>query len=274
MANTLSKGRVNATEKAAVAALPPVRRARRLPLSAPSRYDAGATMTRDIRQMFSRIARRYDRLNRLLSLGRDRRWRAWAAGLLEGKHCKRALDLCCGTGDFGIELLKRHERGRVVFADFAEPMLELARQKLSKRPEWAERSRLLAADALRLPFADAAFDAVLCAFGLRNVSSEAEALLEIKRVLKPGGTCVVLEFFRPSLWPSRLFYRTIGMTLIPLAGLVAAGSFDAYQYLTRSILDHMRIDEFIYLMETIGFRRVTGYSISAGIAGAVHGEAS
>jgi len=229
-------------------------------------------MTRDIRQMFSRIARRYDRLNRLLSLGSDRRWRAWAAGLLEDKRCKRVLDLCCGTGDFGIELLKRHDRGRVAFVDFAEPMLELARRKLARRPEWAERSRLLAADALKLPFADETFDAVLCAFGLRNLPSQAEALLEIKRVLRTGGTCVVLEFFKPSTLPARLFYWTIGTTLIPLAGLIAAGTFGAYRYLTRSVLDHMSIDEFIFLMETVGFRRVEGFSISAGIAGAVRGK--
>jgi demethylmenaquinone methyltransferase/2-methoxy-6-polyprenyl-1,4-benzoquinol methylase len=229
-------------------------------------------MGRDIRQMFSRIARRYDRLNRLLSLGIDRRWRIWATSLLGDKHCKRVLDLCCGTGDFGLEFLKGQDRGRVTFADFAEPMLELARRKLQRKPEWTERSRLVAADALRLPFADETFDAVLCAFGLRNLPSQADALLEIQRVLKPGGTCIVLEFFRPSTWISRLFYWTIGTTLIPLAGLIVAGTFGAYRYLTRSVLDHMRIDEFIFLMETVGFRRVEGFSLSAGIAGAVRGE--
>lgn len=229
-------------------------------------------MGRDIRQMFSRVARRYDRLNRLLSLGADRRWRMWAADLLGDRRCKRVLDLCCGTGDFGLEFLKAHDRGRVAFADFAEPMLELARRKLEAKREWIERSRLVAADALKLPFADETFDAVLCAFGLRNVPSQADALLEIQRVLKPGGACIVLEFFKPSTWPARLFYWTIGTTLIPLAGLIVAGTFGAYRYLTRSILDHMRIDEFIFLMETIGFRRVEGFSISAGIAGAVRGE--
>ncbi len=229
-------------------------------------------MNRGIQEMFSRVARRYDRLNRLLSLGRDRRWRAEAIGALEGRRVKQLLDLCCGTGDFGIEFLKQREQGRVTFADFSAPMLERARRKLAKRAEWAERSRLVTADALHLPFPDRSFDAVVCAFGVRNISREAETLIEIKRVLKSGGLCVILEFFRPSTWPARLFYWTVGTTLIPLAGWLVSGHLGAYRYLTRSVLDYMRIDEFIFLIETIGFRRVEGRQITAGIAGLVHGR--
>lgn len=229
-------------------------------------------MNRDVEQMFSRVAPRYDRLNRLLSLGLDRRWRADAVAALEGRRAKRVLDLCCGTGDFGVEFLKQRDQGRVTFLDFAEPMLELVRRKLARRPEWAERSRLVAADAVRLPFPDATFDAVLCAFGIRNISQEAETLLEIKRVLKSGGACVILEFFRPSSWPPRLFYWTVGTTLIPLAGWLVAGTLGAYRYLTRSILNHMRLDEFAFLMETIGFRRVEGRHVTGGIAGLVQGR--
>ena len=229
-------------------------------------------MERPIEQMFSRIARRYDRLNHLLSLGADRRWRARAVEALDDRRTRRVLDLCCGTGDIGIECLRRYEGAHVTFADFSTRMLELARRKLAKTPAWAERSEVVVADGLRLPFPDRSFDAVLCGFGVRNMSSEAEGLLEIKRVLKSGGTCVILEFFRPSTWPARLFYRTFGTTLIPLAGLVVAGDFGAYRYLTRSILNHMRIDEFVFLMETIGFRRVEGRHLSAGIAGLVHGR--
>jgi demethylmenaquinone methyltransferase/2-methoxy-6-polyprenyl-1,4-benzoquinol methylase len=229
-------------------------------------------METNIRQMFARIAPRYDRLNRLLSLGRDRRWRAAAVAALEGRRARRVLDLCCGTGDFGIEFLKQRQDGRAILLDFSEPMLDLARRKLAGRPEWVERAALVAADALRLPFPDASFDAVLCAFGLRNISREAETLLEIKRVLKSGGACVILEFFRPSTWPSRLFYRTVGTTLVPLAGWLVAGSFGAYRYLTRSILNHMRLDEFLLLMETIGFRRLESRAVSGGIAGLVHGR--
>jgi ubiquinone/menaquinone biosynthesis methyltransferase len=229
-------------------------------------------METNIKEMFSRIAPRYDRLNRLLSLGRDRRWRAAAVAALEGRRARHVLDLCCGTGDFGIEFLKQREHGRVIFLDFSEPMLELARRKLACRPEWAERAVLVAADALRLPFADASFDAVLCAFGIRNISREAETLVEIKRVLKSGGACVILEFFRPSTWPSRLFYRTVGTTLVPLAGWLVAGHMGAYWYLTRSILNHMRLDEFLLLMETVGFRRLEGRPVSGGIAGLVHGR--
>jgi len=230
-------------------------------------------MNRKIEQMFSRIARRYDRLNRLLSFGRDRRWRASAVEAMDGRPVKRVLDLCCGTGDFGIEFLKRQGRGRVTFADFSARMLTLARGKLAKRPEWAARSRLVAADALHLPFPDQSFDAVVCGFGVRNISREAETLIEIKRVLKSGGRCVILEFFQPSTWFSRVFYRSAGVTFIPLAGLLVSGNLGAYYYLIRSILGHMRLDEFMFLMETIGFRRVEGRQIARGITGLVCGRA-
>ena len=229
-------------------------------------------MDRDVEQMFSRISRRYDRLNHLLSLGRDRRWRARAIEAIEGRRVKRVLDLCCGTGDFGVEFLKQHERGRATFVDFSAPMLERARRKLAKKPAWSERSELVAADALALPFADRTFDAAICAFGIRNISREAETLLELKRVLKSGGVCVILEFFRPTTWPARLFYWTVGTTLVPFAGWIVAGNLGAYRYLTRSILNHMRLDEFMLLMETIGFRRVEGRHIAGGIAGLVHGR--
>ncbi|MBN1918463.1 MAG: ubiquinone/menaquinone biosynthesis methyltransferase [Verrucomicrobia bacterium] len=229
-------------------------------------------MERHIEQMFSHIARRYDRLNRLLSLGADRRWRARAVETLDGRRTPRVLDLCCGTGDLGIECLRHHEQAHVTFADFSTRMTELTGRKLAKTPAWAKRSDVVVGDGLKLPFPDRSFDAVLCGFGVRNMNSEAEGLIEIKRVLKSGGTCVILEFFRPVTWPARLFCWTFGTTLVPLAGLVVAGDFGAYRYLTRSILNHMRIDEFIFLMETIGFRRVEGVQLSAGIAGLVHGK--
>jgi len=227
-------------------------------------------MDRQIEQMFSRVAPRYDRLNHLLSLGSDRWWRAGAVAAMEGRHVKRLLDLCCGTGDFGIEFLKQRERGRVTFLDFSTGMLEVAQHKLQKKPEWAARSRLVAADAGHLPFPDDSFDAVVCGFGVRNVGREAETLIEIKRVLKSGGACVILEFFQPSTWPARLFYWTVGTTLIPLAGWLVSGDLGAYRYLTRSATRYMRLDEFMVLMETIGFRRVEGRHIAAGVAALVH----
>jgi demethylmenaquinone methyltransferase/2-methoxy-6-polyprenyl-1,4-benzoquinol methylase len=231
-------------------------------------------MDHGIEQMFSRISRRYDRLNHLLSFGHDRRWRAMAIGRLEARHTRRVLDLCSGTGDFGIEVLKQHEHARVTFVDFSVPMLERAHRKLRKKPDWLERSALVVADALALPFPARSFDAAICAFGIRNISREAETLLEIKRVLRSGGACVILEFFRPATWPPRLFYWTVGTTLVPLAGWLVAGHLGAYRYLTRSILNHMRLDEFVFLMETIGFRRVEGDHIAGGIAGLVHGRLS
>ena len=160
-----------------------------------------ADASRKVREMFTRIAPRYDLLNHLLSLEMDRMWRARTARILQPileLEGAKILDLCCGTGDLALALGKR-AKGRVWGADFAHTMLVRAREK-AVDASVANGQRVIPfveSDALRLPFADGAFDLVTAAFGFRNLANYEAGLLEIRRVLKPGATIAILEFTEP-----------------------------------------------------------------------------
>jgi len=214
---------------------------------------------RFVQQMFSRIARRYDFLNHLLSFGLDRRWRqrtalAVAAGLTS--NSSRALDLCCGTGDLALELAQV-SKGRVVGVDFAHPMLVRAGEKAQRQ---AMLLSLLEADALRLPFADDSFDVVTVAFGFRNLADYRRGLAEILRVLRPGGQAGILEFALPKGKVFGQLYRLYFRRMLPLIGRVVSGVSGPYSYLPLSVERFPDADEFAVWMEASGFVEV-GYEV-------------
>jgi demethylmenaquinone methyltransferase/2-methoxy-6-polyprenyl-1,4-benzoquinol methylase len=188
---------------------------------------------RYVREMFSAIAPRYDLLNRLLSLNLDRSWRRRALARLawQRRPAGRYLDACAGTMDLAAMLAAaRGFEGRVVAADFAPAMLLEGRRK-------AARGRVLpaAADALRLPFGDGAFDGVVVGFGVRNFADLDAGLAELARVLASGGRLVVLEFSRP---PSALVRTVVGLynhRILPVVGRVVSGHPTAYSYLPSSM---------------------------------------
>jgi len=200
-----------------------------------------ATETHDratfVRGLFARVARRYDFLNHLLSAGLDHRWRSRAAAACPRREGARVLDLCGGTGDQALALLKRlPASARVWVADFSGPMLRRGREKLRAR-RLDRRTALLEADALALPLSDGAVDAVTVAFGLRNVVDEARALREIVRVLRPGGRAVILEFYAPRgrgllATAFRFYFRRI----LPRLGRFISGAGPAaYRHLVTSV---------------------------------------
>ena len=207
--------------------------------------------------MFSDIAGTYDLLNHLLSGNQDRRWRRRATSQLRPRRGDLVLDLCCGTGDLTRELQRQQPKCRVVGADFALPMLQLARQK--------DLPQLVAADALRLPFEDASFDAVTVAFGARNFEDTRAGIAEIHRVLKPGGRVLVLEFMRPT---SPLLQRAFGafnLILAPLGRAVSRHG-SAYNYLPQSIGGFFTRSEFETLLREVGFKKVRSFNFSLGVA--------
>ena len=176
--------------------------------------------------MFASIAARYDLANHLMSGGLDFLWRRRAARLARDWKPECILDLATGSGDLALTLGAACPSSTIVGADFCQPMLQVARSK--------GLSNLVAADALALPFADKSFDVVTVAFGLRNMASWSGALLEMRRVLKPGGHLLVLDFSVPPP-PLRWFYRPYLHWVLPRLAAFVTGEKAAYDYLGDSI---------------------------------------
>lgn len=221
-----------------------------------------ADASKKVREMFTRIAPRYDLLNHLLSLQLDRLWRARVAKRLRpvfGNRETWVLDLCCGTGDLAVTMARRY-RARVIGADFAHTMLVRARQKSAslRSPTLAHLRpiKFIEADALRLPFADASFDLVTTAFGFRNLANYEAGLREIQRVLKPGGTVAILEFTEPPAGLLGDLYRWYFCKVLPrIAGLIS-GDRAAYTYLPNSVARFFRPSELASLMSAVGYQSV------------------
>lgn len=220
-----------------------------------------------VREMFARIAPRYDLLNHLLSMQADRWWRRKVARRF--RHIlrqpgARVLDLCCGTADLALALAGRaHPSARIIGADFCHPMLERAQQKLRRRglpPLLAE------ANALVLPFPDSTFHLVTAAFGFRNLSDYEGGLEEILRVLAPGGEAGILEFSQPT---SRLFGPLYGFyfrRVLPRIGGAVSGDAGAYRYLVRSVSDFPSPEGLASWMRAVGFAGVAFEEWTGGIA--------
>ena len=186
-----------------------------------------------VRTMFTRIARRYDLMNALMTGGRHHAWRRLTAAALHAAPAGPVLDLATGTGDLALAIRRARPAAFVIAADFSEGMLREAAAKLARRGE--PGIRLVAADALALPFRDGTFAAVTSAFLLRNLADLARGVAEMRRVTRPGGLVVTLEITRPRVpgWDGLFgfyFHR-----VVPAVGAVVAGDRAAYRYLPDSV---------------------------------------
>jgi len=209
---------------------------RGLPGTRPEGVRSETEAAAHVREMFGRIAPRYDLLNHVLSLDIDKLWRRRVArGFSAALHDPNAsvLDLCCGTGDLAFAFRKEAPGGaKIIGTDFVPEMLDRARAKATAANAAVE---FIEADALNLPFAAASFDLVSCAFGFRNLANYECGLNEILRVLKPGGAAAILEFAEP---PGKLFgafYRFYFRRVLPLVGGMISGNASAYAYLPSSV---------------------------------------
>jgi demethylmenaquinone methyltransferase/2-methoxy-6-polyprenyl-1,4-benzoquinol methylase len=203
---------------------------------------------RAIQDMFSGAAPRYDFLNRLSSLFLDESWRRKAAAAVAAAPPGDVLDLCTGTGDQARAI--RAKGRRVMAADFTVAMLALARHKLEHLEE--PRPAPLAADALTLPFPDAAFAGAVVSFGLRNVADLDRALRELARALAPGGRLVVLEAAVPRSWLLRLGHA-IWFRVLPILGKLFSPRSSAYEYLPASVVEFPQREAFLARMAEAGF---------------------
>jgi demethylmenaquinone methyltransferase/2-methoxy-6-polyprenyl-1,4-benzoquinol methylase len=219
-----------------------------------------------IGQMFDRIAPAYDILNHLLSLGRDFSWRRRLADAVVKNEKLRVLDLATGTGDVLISLFERNSNiAEAVGLDISEKMLALCRRKIT-RYKLTDRIKLVRADATASCLGDESFDLVTMGFGIRNTPDAFKTLIEIRRLLKPGGKTLILEFSMPANRILRGFYLFYLRFFVPLLGRLLSGDNHAYRYLDTSIENFHRPDDFCRLMQKAGFSDVSATPLTFGVA--------
>ncbi|MBN2473548.1 MAG: bifunctional demethylmenaquinone methyltransferase/2-methoxy-6-polyprenyl-1,4-benzoquinol methylase UbiE [Pirellulales bacterium] len=226
-----------------------------------------------VRRMFGEIARRYDLLNHLLSLGIDRSWRRRTVKRVSPAGEGPVLDVCTGTGDLALAYW-RAGRGRVsiVGADFCHPMLTIGRDKC-RRAGAAGQITLLEADARRLPFPADVFQIVCVAFGLRNVSDTDQGLREMVRVCRPGGRVAILEFSMPTAWPLSALYRWYFRHVLPRVGqALARNRQGAYNYLPASVGQFPQAEALQQRMQAAGLANLRSYRFTFGVATLYVGE--
>lgn len=207
-----------------------------------------------IQQMFSRIARRYDLMNRLMTFGRDQSWRRLAARELLLPAGGLCLDLATGTGDLALAVREAFPSVTVTGLDFSEAMLQVGRGKSAARGD--ARIHFMAGDALNLPFAAERFDGLVSGFLLRNVVDLPRALVEMRRVVKRGGRVVSLEITHPQAPIFRQLYHVYFYRFVPLLGGIVAGDPRAYAYLPNSLTNFPAAEPLRQLMLSAGYREV------------------
>jgi demethylmenaquinone methyltransferase/2-methoxy-6-polyprenyl-1,4-benzoquinol methylase len=234
--------------------------------ASPAARPPGTDKSAYVREMFARIAPRYDATNKVISAGMDEGWRRRTIALLQPPHNGRIVDLCCGTGDIVFHLVRTDPTLRVTGVDFCEPMLEGARARAvgaSGEIDFVE------GDVMQLPFADNSFDGATMGFAMRNVADIDTTLREVERVLKPGARFVNLDMSKApnAVWKACFdlyFYR-----IVPLLGGLVSGSRQAYTYLPNSLTHHPNADALRDRFTAAGFENA-GFVRLMGGAVAVH----
>jgi demethylmenaquinone methyltransferase/2-methoxy-6-polyprenyl-1,4-benzoquinol methylase len=226
------------------------------PLPPPERKEAF------VRDMFRRIASRYDMMNRLMTFGRDRAWRRYTVAQALAVQCMetgvvrvpaRVLDVATGTGDLAYEVLSQNPGASVTGVDLVPEMLTVAQRKAEAN---GRQPAYLAGDALHLPFRSSKFDAVLTAFALRNVIDIPAAFQEMARVTRPGGRLACLEIAKPQGLVFRRLFGLYFYRVVPLAGRWLTGDPTAYRYLPHSLTTFLTPDEVVEAMEASGWANV------------------
>ena len=215
-----------------------------------------------IGQLFDRIAGTYDGLNHGLSLNIDRLWRRkTVACMAPSRH---VLDVAIGTADLTIEMFRQHKAEQVTGIDLSDQMMAIGQKKIDKLP--ITNVQFVHANAQHMPFDDAAFDAVTCAFGCRNFSNLDEGLREMYRVLKPGGQVTILEFSYPANRLVRACYDIYFTRVLPLIGRIVSRDKTAYTYLNKSVKSFCWGEAFVQHLHDAGFSSEHFLPLTFGIA--------
>jgi demethylmenaquinone methyltransferase/2-methoxy-6-polyprenyl-1,4-benzoquinol methylase len=224
-----------------------------------------------VAEMFDKIAFRYDFLNRFLSGGIDVYWRKRAIRELRGLGDFAALDVATGTGDMAVLLARSFPQARITGIDISQGMLEVGRQKLA-RLKLNSRITLRPGDSEALPFSDNQFDAITVAFGVRNFENLEIGLREMKRVLKPGGKLVLLEFSQPRTPGISQLYKAYMRLIAPRIAGLAASNREAYQYLNDSVRAFPQGVHLIRILQDCGYTHTRLKRLSLGICSLYTGE--
>jgi len=230
---------------------------------------AVADKARMVHDVFDSVAGKYDLMNDLMSLGVHRLWKRHFIAISGIQPGQRVLDLAGGTGDIAALMSQQvGVQGSVVLSDINDAMLTVGRQRMEDRGLVGNIEYSLA-NAEQLPFADAEFDAVTIAFGLRNVTDQPAALQEMFRVLKPGGRAMILEFSKVRFEGLKKIYDTYSFGILPRLGKLITNDEDSYRYLAESIRKHPGQEELAGMLEEAGFSSVTYRNMTGGIV-AIH----
>ena len=233
-----------------------------------------AEKTARVRGVFDSVAGRYDLMNDLMSGGLHRLWKRFALGQTGLRPGQCALDVASGTGDIGAGLARQvGASGLAVLTDINREMLSRGRDRLIDQG-LAAQVRFLIANAECLPFADRSFDCVTIAFGIRNVTDKAAALASMRRVLRPAGRLLVLEFSKPTLGMLKPAYDAYSFNVLPWLGGIIAGDAASYRYLAESIRVHPDQETLAAMFRDAGFDECRWHNLAGGIValhvGVVH----
>lgn len=221
-----------------------------------------------VHKVFEKISENYDKMNSVISFQQHIKWRNDTMKRMDVKKGSKALDVCCGTGDWTIALAEAvGPDGEVTGLDFSQNMLNVGKEKVKKLG--IKQVSLIHGNAMELPFPDNSFDYVTIGFGLRNVPDYLQVLKEMRRVLKPGGVAVCLETSQPTLIGYRQLYYFYFRYIMPMFGKLFAKSYQEYSWLQESARDFPGMKELAQMFETAGFKNVM-YKPYSGGAAAVH----
>ena len=232
--------------------------------------DKDTSKKEQIAAMFNSISGKYDFLNHFLSLGIDILWRKRAVRLLKNHQPKLILDIATGTGDFAIEALSLNPE-KIIGVDISEGMLSIGREKLIKK-NLTDKIELLSGDSEVLPFEDNFFDAVIVSFGVRNFENLEKGLSDMLRVLKPGGKVVILEFSKPKSFPFKQIYQFYFQWILPKIGKLISKNHAAYTYLPDSVEAFPDGDDFLNILNKIGFQKNQCTPLTLGISSIYSGS--
>jgi len=218
-----------------------------------------------VHSLFESIAKKYDMMNDIISFGRHRAWRRKTMKIINMKQGQTALDICCGTCDWTIDLAKASQTGKITGLDFSQNMLDIGKQKVDKL-ELDKQITLVHGNAMELPFPDDHFDIITIGFGLRNVPNYLQVLKEMHRVVKPGGQVVCLEMSKPTWQPFKGIYYFYFEKIMPYFGKLFAKDYKSYVWLPESLKLFPNAAELTALFKEAGSSSVKTTSFFGGIA--------